>query len=188
MTDIKDARILIIATDGFEQSELEVPRDQLKAAGAKVTVASPSGDQICGWSKDDWGTSVPVDTAISAISPQNYDALIIPGGQINPDKLRVDKGAMTLVRDFLKSGKPVAAICHGPWLLVEADALKGRDVTSYHSIRRDVENAGGNWIDKDVVVDQGIITSRSPDDLDAFVKKIIEEIEEGKHAPRRAAE
>lgn len=181
MTDIKDARILIIATDGFEQSELEVPRDKLKQAGAKVTVASPSGDQICGWDKDDWGRSVPVDTALGSVSSTNYDALVIPGGQINPDKLRVDKQAMTLVRDFLDSGKPVAAICHGPWLLVEADAVKGRDVTSYHSIRRDVENAGGNWIDRPVVVDEGIITSRSPDDLNAFVKKIIEEVAEGKH-------
>jgi protease I len=181
MTDIKDARILIIATDGFEQSELEVPRDKLKAAGAKVTIASPSGDQICGWNKDDWGNSVPVDTAISAVSPNNFDALVIPGGQINPDKLRTDKQAMTLVREFVDSGKPVAAICHGPWLLVEADALRGRDVTSYHSIRRDVENAGGKWVDKEVVVDEGIITSRSPDDLDAFVKKIIEEVGEGKH-------
>ncbi len=181
MTAIKDARILIIATDGFEQSELEVPRDQLKAAGATVTVASPSGDQICGWDKDDWGRPVPVDEAISAVSASNYDALVIPGGQINPDKLRVDKQAMAVVRDFLDSGKPVAAICHGPWLLVEADALRGRDVTSYHSIRRDVENAGGKWVDKEVVVDKGLITSRSPDDLDAFVKKIIEEVAEGPH-------
>jgi protease I len=181
MPDIKDARILIIATDGFEQSELEVPRDKLKAAGAKVVVASPSGDQICGWSKDDWGSAVPVDQAISAVSPSNFDALVIPGGQINPDKLRTDKQAMTLVRDFVESGKPVAAICHGPWLLVEADAVRGRDVTSYHSIRRDVENAGGKWVDKEVVVDSGIITSRSPDDLEAFVKKIIEEVAEGAH-------
>lgn len=184
MPDIKDARILIIATDGFEQSELEVPRDRLKQAGAKVTIASLSGDQICGWEKDDWGRTVPVDTAIGAVSPGNYDALVIPGGQINPDKLRADKQAMTLVRDFIDSGKPVAAICHGPWLLVEADAVKGRDVTSYHSIRRDVENAGGNWIDRAVVVDNGIITSRSPDDLDAFVGKIVEEIGEGPH-PRQ---
>lgn len=184
MPDIKDARILIIATDGFEQSELEVPRDRLKQAGAKVTIASPSGDQICGWQGDDWGRTVPVDTAISSVSPSNYDALVIPGGQINPDKLRADKQAMSLVRDFVGSGKPVAAICHGPWLLVEADALKGRDATSYHSIRRDVENAGAKWIDRAVVVDNGIITSRSPDDLDAFVGKIIEEVAEGPH-PRQ---
>ncbi len=184
MPDIKDARILIIATDGFEQSELEVPRDRLKQAGAKVTIASPSGDQICGWEGDDWGRTVPVDTAISSVSPGNYDALVIPGGQINPDKLRADKQAMSLVRDFVDSGKPVAAICHGPWLLVEADALKGRDATSYHSIRRDVENAGAKWIDREVVVDNGIITSRSPDDLDAFVGKIIEEVAEGPH-PRQ---
>jgi len=181
MTDIKNAHVLIIATDGFEQSELEVPRDRLKQAGATVTVASPDGDQIRGWKGDDWGSSVPVDMAINAVKCANYDALVIPGGQINPDKLRVDKQAMKVVREFLDSGKTVAAICHGPWLLAEADALRDRDVTSYHSIRRDIENAGGNWMDKEVVVDNGVITSRSPDDLDAFVAKIVEEIGEGAH-------
>ena len=181
MTDIKDARILIIATDGFEQSELEVPRDRLQQAGAQVTVASPDGDEIRGWKGDDWGSEVAVDARIEAVDAGDYDALVIPGGQINPDKLRVDKQAMGLVKTFLDSGKPVAAICHGPWLLVEADAVRGRDMTSYHSIRRDVENAGGNWIDREVVVDNGVITSRSPDDLDAFVAKIIEEVGEGRH-------
>lgn len=186
MTAIRDAKILIIATHGFEQSELEVPRDKLKEAGATVAVASLDGKGIRGWQKGDWGGAVTVDLAIKDASEGDYTALVIPGGVINPDKLRVDEDAMKLVKAFLASGKPVAAVCHGPWLLVQADALKGRKATSYKSIRKDVENAGAQWVDEEVVADKGIITSRNPDDLPAFVAKIIEEIEEGKHA-RRAA-
>ncbi len=186
MTAIAQARILIIATNGFEQSELEVPRDKLKEAGVKVTIASPDGKQIKGWQKGDWGQPVAVDMAIKDAKEGDYNALVIPGGVMNPDKLRVDEDAMALVKAFLESGKPVAAVCHGPWLLVQADALKGRQATSYKTIRKDVENAGATWVDQEVVVDNGIITSRSPDDLPAFVSKIIEEVEEGKHY-RRAA-
>ena len=186
MPQINQARILIIATDGFEQAELEVPRDKLKEAGAKVTIASLDGKQIKGWDKKDWGRPASVDLKIADTKEGDNDALVIPGGVINPDKLRVDEGTMKLVKAFLDSGKVVAAVCHGPWLLVQADALKGRQATSYKSIRKDVENAGANWIDQEVVVDNGIITSRNPDDLPAFVSKIIEEIEEGKHY-RRAA-
>jgi len=181
MTDIKKARILIIATDGFEQSELTVPRDRLKQAGAHVDVASPSGRAIRGWDKKDWGQTVDVDLKIGEVKPEQYDALVIPGGQINPDKLRVDEAAMNVVKSFLKDGKVVAAICHGPWLLVEADAIRDRTVTSYKSIRTDMSNAGGKWVDKEVVADGGIITSRSPEDLGAFVSKIIEEVQEGQH-------
>ena len=176
MTAMRDSKILIIATNGFEQSELEVPRDRLRTAGAVVTIASPDGADIKGWEHTDWGRIAQVD----------YHALVIPGGVMNPDKLRVDEDAMKLVRAFLASGKPVAAVCHGPWLLVQADALKGRRATSYPSIRKDVENAGATWVNETVVVDNGIITSRNPKDLPAFVAKIIEEIEEGKHY-RRAA-
>jgi protease I len=186
MPKINQAKILIIATNGFEQSELEVPRDKLKEAGAKVAIATQDGKDIMGWDKKDWGGPAKADMKIADAKESDYDALVIPGGVMNPDKLRVDEDAMKLVKAFLSSGKIVAAVCHGPWLLVQADALRGRQATSYPSIRKDVENAGAKWIDEEVVVDNGIITSRKPDDLQAFVKKIIEEVEEGKHY-RRAA-
>lgn len=185
MTDIRKSRILIISANGFEQSELAVPRDRLREAGATVEVASPDGKAIRGWKDKDWGDKVEVDLPIPDAKVDNYDALVIPGGQINPDLLRIDDTAMDLVKAFISSGKIVAAICHGPWLLVEADAVRDRRITSYQSIRTDVRNAGGHWVDKPVVNDNGIITSRSPKDLDAFVGKIIEEVQEGRH--RRAA-
>lgn len=181
-----DAKILIIAANGFEQSELEVPRDRLRAAGATVQVASPDGKPVRGWKDKDWGEQVTADLAIRDARTEGYDALVIPGGQINPDLLRVDADAMRLVKSFLQSGRVVAAVCHGPWLLVEADALKGRKATSYKSIRKDVENAGAQWLDQAVVTDRGIVTSRSPQDLEPFVEKIVEEVNEGRHK-RRAA-
>lgn len=187
MPNIADARILIISANGFEQSELKVPRDGLRAAGARVEVASPDGTAIRGWKGGDWGETVAVDTALAAVRPEDYDALVIPGGQMNPDTLRVNADAMRIVRAFLDSGKVVAAVCHGPWLLVEADAVRGRAVTSYASIRTDVKNAGGKWVDQEVVADQGIVTSRSPADLKAFVAKIVEEVGEGWHERRRVA-
>ena len=186
MTVITSARILIIATNGFEQSELEVPRDTLREAGATVDIATPDGKAIMGWDRKDWGRAASATLAIKDAKEGDYTALVIPGGVMNPDKLRVDEDAMALVKAFLAAGKVVAAVCHGPWLLVQADALKGRRATSFKSIRRDVENAGAIWVDEKVVVDDGIITSRNPDDLPAFVAKIIEEISEGRHY-RRAA-
>ena len=186
MPDIKQSKILIIATHGFEQAELEMPRDKLRAAGAEVTIATPDGKQITGWDRTDWGGPADVDIKISEAKESDYTALVIPGGVLNPDKLRVDEDAMTLVKAFLSSGKVVAAVCHGPWLLVQADALKGRRATSYKSIRKDMENAGAKWVDEKVVVDNGIITSRNPDDLPAFVSKIIEEVQENKHYKRAA--
>lgn len=187
MPNIRDARILILTTDGVEQSELTVPRDELRRAGAEVTVASPEGGPIRAWRHKDWGDRIETDLKITDVDPSHYHALIIPGGQINPDLLRIDPDAMKIVRSFAESDQTIGAICHGPWLLVEADALRGRAVTSYKSIRKDVENAGAKWIDQDVVVDQGIVTSRSPQDLPAFTAKIIEEIQEGRHARRKVA-
>ena len=181
MPSIESAKILIIASSGFEQSELEVPRDKLKEHGAHVTVASPKGAAIKGWSGSDWGTEVKADAALEEVSEADFDAIVLPGGQINPDVLRVNDDALALIKAFHDSGKVIAAICHAPWLLIEAGILSGRDATSYKSIKTDVKNAGANWMDQPVVCDKGIITSRNPDDLDAFVGKIVEEIEEGSH-------
>lgn len=186
MPSIKESRILILATDGYERSELRVPLEELKKRGATVKIASLEKRPIKSWDKKDWGDTVPVDLEAKNVKAEEFDALVLPGGQINPDILRNDEDAMKVVRDFVKSGKPVAAICHGPWLLVEADALRGRKATSYRSIRTDIRNAGASWKDEAVVVDNGIITSRSPEDLPQFVAKIVEEVQEGRHN-RRAA-
>ncbi|HEV7249258.1 MAG TPA: type 1 glutamine amidotransferase domain-containing protein [Shinella sp.] len=186
MPSIKEARILILATDGYERSELRVPLDELKKRGAAVKIASLEKRPIKSWDKKDWGDTVDVDLTTEEASSKDFDALVLPGGQINPDLLRADEKAMRVVKDFLASGKVVAAICHAPWLLIEADALRGRKATSYASIRTDLINAGADWRDEKVVTDKGIVTSRSPEDLDAFVAKIVEEVEEGRHE-RRAA-
>ncbi|SET86947.1 type 1 glutamine amidotransferase domain-containing protein [Paracoccus homiensis] len=182
MTDISKTRILIMATDGFEQSELEVPRDELRTAGAIVEIASPGGNAIRGWKDGDWGETVQVDRTIAEVDAGVYHALVLPGGQINPDRLRTEEAAVKLVQAFHDAGKIVAAICHGPWLLVEAGVAKGRRMTSYNSIRTDLENAGVIWEDQEVVADRGLITSRSPDDLPAFCAKIVEEVREGAHS------
>ena len=184
MTRLDGKRILIIATNGFEQQELEVPRDTLRKDSARVDVASLDGKDIRGWQHDDWGRTAEVGLKIADAEMDDYDALVIPDGVTNPDKLRVDTDTMALVRAFLDSGKVAAAVCHGPWLLVQADALRGRQATSYKSIRKDLENAGASWVDREVVVDDGIITSRKHDDLPIFSAKIAEEIREGAH-PRR---
>lgn len=185
MNDIANTKIAILATNGFEQSELMEPQKRLKEAGAEVKVISPESGSIRGWSDGDWGESVDVDMALADARVEDFDALVLPGGQINPDLLRVDETAVAFVRDFFATGKPLAAICHAPWLLIEAGVLKDRRATSYKSIATDMKNAGAQWEDSAVVTDQALITSRNPGDLDAFCNKIIEEVTEGPH--RRSA-
>ena len=188
MPKISNAKVVILATHGFEQSELQVPLQRLRHAGAEVVVVSPEKGQIRGWKDKDWGESVNVDKVLGEVSADDYDAIVLPGGQINPDLLRINAEALQLIRDFLDSGKVVAAICHAPWLLIEVDAVRGRQVTSYKSIKTDVVNAGGKWLDREVVTDAGLITSRNPGDLEAFCVKIVDEIEEGSHARQRSAQ
>jgi len=185
MTDISHANIAILATDGFEKSELFEPKRQLEAAGAKITVISLEKGEIKSWDKTDWGETIAVDKTLDEVSVADFDGLVLPGGQINPDLLRVEEKAVRFVHDFYNTGKTLAAICHAPWLLIEAGVIKGRNVTSYNSIKTDVINAGGKWEDSTVVCDEALITSRNPGDIDAFVAKIIEEISEGRH--QRAA-
>lgn len=174
MTDIEAHRIAILATNGFEQSELLVPRARLFEAGATVHVITPDGGPIRGWDKTDWGETVEADRALGDVLPGDYDALVLPGGQINPDLLRANPEAVALVRAFADAGRIVAAVCHAPWLLVEAGLAEGREMTSYHSIKTDVSNAGATWLDREVVVSDRVITSRNPGDLEAFSAAILE--------------
>lgn len=181
MRSLAGKRIAILATNGFEQSELFEPRERLTNAGATVDVVSLEEGRIRGWDHTDWGDSVDVDTTIDAASPDDYDGLVLPGGQINPDLLRVNSAAVQFVKAFFETRKPVAAICHAPWLLIEAGVIRDRKATSYHSIKTDMKNAGANWVDEEVVVDGGLVTSRNPGDLPAFCDKAIEEFAEGRH-------
>jgi len=172
-----DTSILIMATNGFEQSELEVPRDRLREAGMRVVVASPEAGRITGWEKKDWGRPVDVDLVLDDVDVDDYDALVLPSGQINPDILRLNQSAVSIVRSFVRKDKLIAAICHAPWLLIEAGVVFGRVVTSWPSLRTDLENAGAMWRDQEMVSDNGLITSRSPRDLDAFVAALQVEVE-----------
>ena len=181
---LKGKRIAILATDGFEQSELEEPKKYLENEGAETHVISLKSGSIKGWDEDDWGNKVSVDKVIGDARVDDYDALVLPGGQINPDKLRVEQQVVDFVTEFMHSGKVVAAICHGPWTLIETGLVRGKKMTSYPSIKTDLKNAGALWQDSEVVVDKGLITSRNPSDIPAFNKKIVEEILEGVHAMR----
>lgn len=184
---LEGKRVAILATDGFEQSELLEPRRALEAAGARTDIVSPVRDSIRGWRHKDWGSPVDVDVHLEGADPGDYDALVLPGGALNPDKLRVNDRAVEFVRSFVQAGKPIAAICHGPWTLINAEAVRGRKLTSWPSLRKDLENAGAEWIDAEVVVDRGLVTSRNPDDLPAFNQKMIEEIAEGHHERHTSA-
>jgi protease I len=178
---LADKRVAILVTDGFEQVEMTEPRKALDQAGAKTEIVSPAEGQVKGWKDKQWGDAFPVDVPLSRADPQQYDALLLPGGVMNPDKLRMDPRAVQFVRAFVDAGKPIAAICHGPWTLVEAGAIQGRTLTSWPSLKTDIQNAGGKWEDREVMTDNGIVTSRKPDDIPAFNRKMIEEFAEGAH-------
>lgn len=178
---LQGKRIAVLATHGFEQSELEKPVEHLRRAGAEVHVISLEAGEIKGWEGKDWGSPVPVDAVLSEVDAADYDALVLPGGQMNPDLLRVKPEAIAFIQAFWDAGKVIGAICHAPWLLVEAGVVQGRRMTSYGSIKTDVMNAGALWEDSEVVTDEGLVTSRKPDDIPAFNAKLVEEIAEGTH-------
>jgi protease I len=179
-------RIAFLATDGFEQAELTEPWKAVKESGGEPELVSLAAGKIQGMERDKKGKKVAVDKLIAEVSAEDYDGLVLPGGVANPDRLRSDETAVDFVRDFFKQGKPVAAICHGPWTLVEADVVDGRTLTSWPSLKTDIKNAGGEWVDQEVVVDEGLVTSRKPADLPAFCAKMLEEFAEGEHAEQNA--
>lgn len=181
--ELKGRRVAILVADGFEQIELTEPRRALDEAGAKTYLVSPKTASVRGFNHDEHGDQFPVDVTVEWASVDDYDALLLPGGLMNPDTLRIDGQAVDFVRSFFDEGKPIAAICHAPWTLIEADVVRGREMTSWPSLRTDLINAGAHWVDREVVVDRGLVTSRWPDDIPAFNKKMIEEFAEGNHGP-----
>ncbi len=180
-------RVAILVADGFEQVELTEPKKALEDAGARTRIVSPVPEKVKGWNFTDWGETLRVDVPIDQADPDQFDALLLPGGVMNPDRLRRNDRVLQFVRAFFDSGKPVAAICHAPWTLIDAGLVRGRRLTSYESIQTDLKNAGADWINEEVVVDQGLVTSRKPDDIPAFNRKMIEEFAEGVHQRRKAA-
>ncbi|SKA15873.1 protease I [Chitinophaga eiseniae] len=180
-TQLQNKKVAVLVANGFEEVELTAPLEALKEAGAKVDIISPEKEKVRAWAEKDWGKDYPVDKNLSQANAQDYDALVLPGGVLNPDQLRINQQAVAFVGGFFEDGKPIAAICHGPWTLIETGELKGRRVTSYPSLKTDLENAGANWTDEAVVTDHGLVTSRTPKDLPAFCKKMVEEIAEGAH-------
>ncbi|HEY4329194.1 MAG TPA: type 1 glutamine amidotransferase domain-containing protein [Phycisphaerae bacterium] len=184
--NLSGKKVAIVATDGFEEAELVEPKLALEQAGAKVDIIAPKAGTICSWDEKDWGMKMAVDRTSDSVNSRDYDALLLPGGVMNPDKLRRDQTVLRFVRSFFEAGKPVAAICHGPWTLIDAGVVKGRKMTSYESIQTDLKNAGAQWVDEPVVVDQGLVTSRKPADLPVFIAKLMEEIAEGVHTHQHA--
>ena len=178
---LKGKRFAMLATDGFEQSELTEPREALKREGAVVDIVAPKSGRIQGMRHHERGDALPVDHIIDEVVSDEYAGLVLPGGVANPDELRLNPKVVGFVREFFKAKKPVAAICHGPWTLIEADVVRGRTVTSWPSLKTDLKNAGANWVDQEVVVDSGLVTSRRPDDLPAFCQKMVEEFRKGHH-------
>lgn len=181
--NLSGKKVAILLTDGFEESEMVQPRKALVKAGAETRLIAPKGGKVKSWATDDFGGEYEVDLILNDANPSDFDALLLPGGVMNPDKLRTIPAAVDFVRDFFDHGKPVAAICHGPQMLIEADVVVGRTLTSFPSLKTDLINAGANWIDQAVVTDRGLVTSRKPDDIPQFNEKMIEEIAEGVHAP-----
>jgi protease I len=186
-SELSGTRVAILVTDGFEQVELTGPRKALDEAGAQTQIVSPAGRKVKGWNHREWGQEFPVDVELGDTGVEDFDALLLPGGVMNPDRLRMNPDAVQFVKDFYTAGKPIAAIYHAPWMLVEAGIVNGLNVTSWPSLRTDIRNAGGDWIDEEAVVDEGIVTSRRPDDIPAFNKKMIEVFAEKEHRRRGAA-
>ena len=179
-TELRNKRVAVLVDHGFEQSELTEPKKALEQAGATAHVVSPQSGKVKGWKHTNWGDEIPVDRKLDEAKPEEYDALVLPGGVMNPDKLRANASAVRFVKHFVDSGKPIAAICHGPWPLIEAGGVRGRKMTSWPSLQNDLRNAGADWVDQEVVVDNGLVTSRKPDDIPAFNRKMIEEFAEGR--------
>ena len=186
-SNLSGKKIAILATDGVEQVELTGPRDALQSAGAKTELISPKQDQIKAWKFKEWGDNLKVDKTVDQARPQDYDALLLPGGVMNPDHLRMNEGAVDFVRQFVATGKTVAAICHGPWTLIEAGVVAGKTMTSWPSVKSDLKNAGANWVDREVAIDGQFITSRKPNDIPAFNEALIEAVGRGAQQSRTAA-
>jgi protease I len=178
---IDGKRVAILVAEGFEQSEMVKPRKALEEAGARTAIVSPAKDEVQGWNHFDKGERFKVDVPLEQAKAEDFDALLLPGGVANPDQLRAQPKAVQFVKRFVEAGKPIGVICHGPWTLIEAGAVKGRTMTSWPSLKTDLGNAGAKWVDQEVVVDRGIVSSRKPDDIPAFSRKLIEEIGEGTH-------
>jgi protease I len=179
--ELRGKRIAALVDNGFEQVELTEPKKALEQVGAKVDVVSPQQGKVKGWQHTKWGDEVPVDRQLNEARADDYDGLLLPGGQMNPDNLRINEAAIRFIKSFVDAGKPIAAICHGPWTLIEAGAVRGRRMTSWPSIATDLRNAGAQWVDEPCVVDNGVVTSRKPDDIPEFNQKMIEEFREGRH-------